>query len=128
MMHKEGNYFNILKNLSVMVYTMSNSIRKGKIMKNFIHLKTKVTSVILSAVICFGMLAAGVVAHVDAAANGQEEDTKIYISDLSWKSAENGAGLEIGIDKSVDGNKLKVHDLTGAEVEYDKGLGMHAFE
>lgn len=128
MMHKEGNYFNILKNLSVMVYTMSNSIRKGKIMKNFIHLKTKVTSVILSAVICFGMLAAGVVAHVDAASNGQAEDKKIYISDLDWKSAENGAGLEIGIDKSVNGNKLKVRDLTGAEVEYDKGLGMHAVE
>ncbi|MBX7363823.1 glycoside hydrolase N-terminal domain-containing protein [Clostridium chauvoei] len=49
----------------------------------------------------------------------------LYLSDLEWKSATTGWG-NIGKDLSVDGNKLTLKGEDGANIIYDKGLGVHA--
>ena len=52
------------------------------------------------------------------------EDFK-YISDYEWKSASKGWG-EIGKDKSVSNNSLRLTGKDNKEVVYEKGIGTHA--
>ncbi len=53
------------------------------------------------------------------------EDEFVYLSDLKTKSFEVGWG-DLGIDKGLDGAKIKIANASGGTTTYDKGICAHA--
>ena len=74
-------------------------------------------------VLCIALLT--VIALIAGAFYATAEDEFVYLSDMKAKSVKVGWG-ELGVDKGLDGNPIKIANEDGGTTIYKKGLCAHA--